>query len=108
MKSWEEIATEFGIIERIKKFESDILSIDGVVSVDFDLTGLFSNIPYVIFLPEYDIPHSDSFYENHRRIRQQCVDVASKHGLSRTDDTLEDYGRHFYIVTRFNPKEWLA
>lgn len=94
------IALEHGIFDKIKNLEEDLLKINGIVDVDFDLTGFYDGIPYVIFLPEYEIPVADPhYYAKKYQALSDCIETAAKHQLARTGDGIEDYGKHFYIVT---------
>ena len=96
-----ETASLYGITERMKKLQRELLQIEGIKDVDFDLSGFLSSIPYVIFLPEYDIDvRLDDYYERRRTLLQEALRVAAENGMTRTDDRIEDMGRHFYIVTR--------
>ena len=92
----------YGFTERVTKLQRELLQIEGVTDVDFDLTGFLSSIPYVIFLPRYDgIPVSlPDYYERRRALLEAAIRVAAENGMTRTEDRVEDYGAHFYIVTR--------
>lgn len=89
-------ATRFGILERCKAFEADLLQIDGIEidheGVDFDLNGYLSDICQVIIIPRYD------YHKDFSTIVSHVLEVAREHGLSRTSDRIEDYGAHIYIV----------
>ena len=55
----------------------------------------------MIFLPEYDIDvRLDDYFERRRKLLTEAVRVAAENGMTRTEDRIEDMGRHFYIVTR--------
>lgn len=92
----------YGFTERVTKLQRELLQIEGVTDVEFDLTGFLSSIPYVIFLPRYDgIPVSlPDYYERRRALLDAAIRVAAENGMTRTEDRIEDYGAHFYIVTR--------
>ena len=57
-------ALHFGIMDKCKKLEKELLQIDGITDVEFDLDGFWSGIYQVIVLTKYDIPVS------HRRTRK--------------------------------------
>ena len=99
-------ATEFNILDKIQKLEKELLCIDRVTEVDFDLDGFYDNIGQVIFLTKYDIPATT---ENYWHIRQkllvEIVMVAKDNGLTRTEDSIEDYGTWFYFVFKHD-KTW--
>lgn len=55
----------------------------------------------VIFLPKYNIPVSaEDYFERRRTLLTEVIRIAGKNGMARTEDRIEDYGQHFYIVTR--------
>lgn len=91
----------YGFTERVTKLQRELLQVDGVTDVEFDLNGFLSDIPEVIFLPKYSIPVSVRDYFVRRRVLLEAViRVAAENGMTRTEDSIEDYGEHFYIVTR--------
>ena len=91
-------AEQHGILPLIEKLQADLMAIEGVEDVDFDLDGFWSNIPYVIFLPKYNIT-GDDYFKQRRILLNRILQEAAKFGLFRTGDSIEDYGEHFYIVT---------
>ena len=88
----------YGILPLVEKLQSDLLDIEGVEDVDFDLDGFYDKIPYVIFLPKYNITGND-YFKQRRILINRILQEAAKFGLFRTGDSIEDYGEHFYIVT---------
>lgn len=88
----------YGILPLVEKLQSDLLDIEGVEDVDFDLDGFYDNIPYVIFLPKYNIT-GDDYFKQRRILLNRILQEAAQFGLFRTGDSIEDYGEHFYIVT---------
>ena len=100
------IAEEFNIIEKIKKLENDLLQVKGVLNVEFDLCGFYDNINQVIFLTEYDIVNDGNYFEKRKNLIDNVLEVAQNNGLKRTEDSIEDYGKHFYFITRCS-KEWI-
>lgn len=106
------IAEQFGILERCKAFEEDLLKIKDIVpdksddGIPFDLTGFLSDIYYVIIVPQYDIrADRDDYWEARNQLRESVVALAEKYDLHRTDDRIEDQGAHFYFVFRCG-KSW--
>ncbi len=91
-------AEHFGIVSKIERFKDDLLTINGVEDVEFDLDGFWSDIHQVIFLPKYNIPF-DQYFEVRSDMIHDIIDCANRHGLTRTVDQIEDYGSHLYIVT---------
>ncbi|WP_346938121.1 hypothetical protein [uncultured Clostridium sp.] len=100
------IAEEFNIIEKIKKLESDLLQVKGVLNVEFDLCGFYDNLNQVIFLTKYNITNDENYFEERKNLINNVLKVAQNNGLKRTEDSIEDYGEHFYFVTRCS-KEWI-
>ena len=91
-------AEAYGILSLIEKLQADLLALDGVEDIDFDLDGFWDNIPYVIFLPKYNITGGD-YFKRRRVLLTKILQEAESNGLFRTGDSIEDYGAHFYIVT---------
>ncbi len=101
------IAEQFGILERCKSFEKELLQIKDIVpdksddGIPFDLNGFLSNIYYVIIVPQYDIrADRDDYWEARQQLKESVVALAEKYDLHRTEDCIEDQGRHFYFVFR--------
>lgn len=106
-------AEYFGILDRCKAFEEDLLQIKDIVpdksedGVCFDLSGFYSDIPYVIVLPHYDIGMDRSdYWEARKQVKSNVVALAKKHDLYRTEDSIEDQGTHFYFVFHCG-KSWM-
>lgn len=91
-------AEQYGILHLVEKLQADLMKIEGVEDVDFDLDGFWDNIPYVIFLPKYNIT-GDNYWKQRAILLTKILGVAGNLGLFKTDDIIEDYGEHFYIVT---------
>lgn len=101
-----ETAQRFGIYEKIQKIESDLLGIQFVEDVEFDLSGFYDNMNQVIILTKYDIPvRSEAYFQNRRDLLCAVVAKAKEHGLARTADRIEDYGQHLYFVFYIADKE---
>ena len=100
-----ETAERFGILERCRAFEKDLLGIEDVVpdrsddGIPFDLSGFCDGIFYVIIVPRYDIrANRDDYWEARKRLKERVIALAKKYDLHRTGDRIEDYGEHFYFV----------
>ena len=94
------IAERYGITEKCASLERDLLSIDGVTSVEFDLNGFLDDIHQVIVLVGYD------FHIVTRKLRLavdvvnpacSCMGSKSTATGSRTD------GEHLYLVFNCGP-----
>lgn len=99
------IAELFGILERCKAFEADLLKIKDIVpdkfddGIPFNLDGFLSDIYQVIIVPKYDIrDNRDDYWEARRKVCENVVALAEKYDLHPSGDRIEDYGMHFYFV----------
>ena len=100
-------AEQFGILERCKAFEKELLQIKDIVpdksddGIPFDLSGFLSNIFQVIIVPQYSIgADRDDYWEAREQLIASVIALTEKYDLHRTDDRIEDQGRHFYFVFR--------
>lgn len=101
-----QIAKEFNIVDMVEKLQNELLQVDGVTEVDFDLSGFYDNMNEVIFLTKYSISNADNrYFEKRKELINQVVGVAEGNFLTRTQDSIEDYGEHFYFVFHCF-KEW--
>jgi len=103
------IAEKFNILDKVQKLESDLLNIEGVTKVEFDLCGFYDNMNQVIFLTKYSIPvnENENYFEKRRQLINKVIDISKTNGLERTEDRIEDYGEHFYFVMKHD-KNWLT
>lgn len=100
------IAEKFKIVSECQKLEKELLQIDNVIEVDFDLDGFYDNMDQVIILIKYDIPVSESnYFQKKRDLVMNVVKVAKANNLELTEDRIEDYGGYFYFVFHCI-KEW--
>ena len=100
------IAEYFGITKSIEKIEADLLQIEFVESVEFDLFGFYDDLNQVIILTRYNIPtHCDTYFTARIALIGSVIKKAKEHGLKRTLDKIEDYGKHFYFVFEIDDKE---
>ena len=111
MSSFEErtnnIAQRYKIEDQVNQFKEDLLKIPNVLDVEFNLDGFLDGINYIIFLTKYDIPvQLKNYYSVRREVIRKILEVTEKHGLKRTEDRIEDYGNHFYFVTKCD-KTWI-
>ena len=102
-----ETAERFGILERCRAFEKDLLGIEDIVpdksddGIPFDLDGFYDDIFYVIIVPRYEIrADRDDYWEARARLKERVTALAEKYDLHRTEDVIEDQGEHFYFVFR--------
>lgn len=99
-------AKKFGILDKCKSLEKDLLQIDRVEAIEFDLNGFYSDIYQVIILARYDIPITlENYFETRKEVVKNIIKVAGNYGLTRTEDSIADYGTTFYFVFRCS-KEW--
>ena len=100
-------AAQFDLLERCMEFEHGLLSIRDIVpdrwsdGIDFDISGWLSDIRQLIIVPKYSIPASaPDYFERRRSMIESIIELARQFGLTRTEDRIEDYGEHYYIVFR--------
>lgn len=99
-------AARFGISEQCAALERDLLTIPSVAGIEFDLDGFYDRMEQVILLVKFDIPVvNKNYYRDLAALRQGVIDTAARHGLTRTPDTIENYGEHLYFVFRHD-KSW--
>lgn len=88
------IAERYGITDKCASLEQDLMNIDGVTSVEFDLNGFLDDIHQVIVLVGYDF----HIVTRKLRLAVDVVNTAYLHGLEESGDRIEDYGEHLYLV----------
>ena len=100
-------AERFNVLEMVQKLESELMGINGVIEVDFDLSGFYDNMHQVIFLTKYVIPGNlEDYFVKRDELIKDVIEVSRENGLTRTEDRIEDYGEHFYFVMRHD-KSWI-
>lgn len=94
-------AERFRLTEKIEKLQRELLKIEYVEDVDFDLVGFCDNMNEVIFLTKYNIPVSvENYFSLRRKMVEEILETAARNGLKRTEDRIEDYGTWLYFVTK--------
>ncbi|MBP3359927.1 MAG: hypothetical protein J6N52_03665 [Clostridia bacterium] len=97
----------FGIAKNIEKFTRELQQVRYVGNIEYDLDSLIDNIPYIILIVEYNIPISmDNYYKTKTNFVNDILKVAQNNGLKKTEDSIEDYGQHYYFVFRHN-NDWV-
>ena len=82
----------------VDALEKDILEVENVVDVDFDL-DMYEELSQVILLTKYSIPSNDNnWHAKIKQIKKDVIKVAKNHGLVWSGDTIEDYGEWLYFV----------
>lgn len=101
-KRAERIARERGILDRMEALEAELMKIEGIVEVPFDLDNYGDSGMYqVILVPKYDIDvRRNDYFEARRQQRQAIIETCLRHDLWPTGDRIEDYGEHWYMVRR--------
>lgn len=79
--------------------DEDLMNIDGVTGVEFDLNGFLDDIHQVIVLVGYDF----RIVTRKLRLAVDVVNTAYLHGLEESGDRIEDYGEHLYLVFNCGP-----
>ena len=100
-------AEKFGILERCKNFEKDLLRIADIVpdksdnGIPFDLSGFHSDIFQVIVVPKYNIrADRKDYWAARKMLRERVTALAKKYDLYPSGDCIEDQGAHIYFVFR--------
>lgn len=102
----QKIIEQYKLNDKIEKLTEDLLKIPYAVDVEYDLDGFLDNIGDFIFLVKYDIPVSlPDYFKVRQRFVHNVIEVADKHGLRKSGDSIEDYGQHFYFVF-YHDKSW--
>ena len=92
-----EIAKEFGLYDRLTALDKELMQIDGVKNIKFDLDSYY-DFPQIIFLANYDLPYDETYYKKRAEMTNKIIEVSKKYGLKRTGDPIEDYGEDLYFV----------
>lgn len=82
--------------QHLEKLEKDLLAIDGVTGVEYDLAPYADNMKSPIILVHYDQMNT-SF-----KLLKSVVETIENNGLKVEMDELEDNDTYFYIVTYTN------
>lgn len=90
-------AARFGISEQCAALQRDLLTLPGAVKVEFDLDGFYDHMEQVILLVKFNVAYRD-YFRDMDALRHGVIDTAARHGLTRTPDTIENYGEHLYFV----------
>lgn len=96
-------AEQFNILNKLQEFEKDLLKIEGVSDIQFDVDGFYDDIYYVILIPKYSIPVElpvNDYFAARREQLNEIFKCCLQHGLKPTEDRVEDYGEHWYIVRK--------
>lgn len=96
-KKAERQAAQFGILDRMISLEEDLLKIEGVSDIDFDIDN-YEDCQQVILVPRYKVPLDENYYKNRGKQLAEIIQVCENHGLLNSGDRIEDYGEHWYIV----------
>lgn len=96
-KKAERQAAQFGILDRMISLEEDLLKIEGVSNIDFDIDN-YEDCHQVILVPRYKVPLDENYYKNRGKQLAEIIQVCENHGLLNSGDRIEDYGEHWYIV----------
>lgn len=92
-------AERFHITEKCQKLETELLEIEGVTEIEFDLRGFYSDIYEVIISVKYSLPVKlKSYYEKRKELIESVIGVAEGNFLTRSGDQIEDSGEHLYFV----------
>lgn len=96
------IAAKYGITVNCEKLERELLKINGVTGVEFDLNGFLDDLDEVIILVGYDWR-----MRYFLKLALEILKIAEQNDLHETEDRIENYGEHLYFVLRCG-KSWKA
>lgn len=106
-KRAEKDAKRFGILDKMQALEDDLMKIDGIANVEFDIRD-YADIHYVILVPKYSFDtgmKAISYYDARSKQLKEILETCEKHSLFPSGDSIEDMGAHWYIVRRCD-KSW--
>lgn len=108
-ESTKNLAKRVGIYDRLCELENDLLAIDRVIDVDFDIDSFLENwgFQHVILIVEYDIPATMElmeYFKAREKNQNDIIEVCLKYDLHTSGDRIEDMGQHWYIVR--STKSW--
>lgn len=94
-------AKRFNCLTLAENIERELLKLPDVVGAEFDLDGM--EYDQFIILTKYDIPGNIptlDYFRRRRELVNNVISLMSRKGFYKTEDRIEDYGRHFYFVFR--------
>lgn len=93
-----EAAKYAGIYNELIEIEKELLCTPDITDVDFDVSS-YLETKHVICIPGYNIDVCrNDYWEARRNQRAAIIEIFKSHNLYRTVDTIEDMGRHWYMV----------
>jgi len=105
-KRAEKDAVRWGILDKMEALEKDLLRIQGIVCVEFDIRGYGDGIRQVILIPQYFVDPALEVARYYEARYQQLVSIlttCADHNLYPSGDRIEDMGQHWYIVRSCGP-----
>lgn len=99
-KRAEKRAEQCGILYRLQALENDLLKIDGISDIDFDIDTYGDyDVSHVILVPKYNVDvRRQDYYEARRAQLNAVLAVCETYDLHSSGDRIEDQGAHWYIV----------
>ena len=94
-----ETATRFGFLDWLRSFDAELVTIQNVEKVEYDLSGFYSDIYEVICIVKYDIAlRREDYWYARAFLKHSVINTAKNFDLYKTEDEIEDFGAHFYFV----------
>lgn len=91
-------AAKFGILDKMQALEKELLEIEGISDIEFDLDN-YPDLHQVILIPRYEVgAYCASYFLRRRSQLEQIISTCWERGLCDSGDRIEDYGEHWYIV----------
>lgn len=93
-------AQRYGLLDRLKDFEAELLKIEYIEDVDFDVDN-YDEILNVILIPHYAIPPEEPrYFSLCQNTKSKILILCAQYDLWPTTDVIEDMGEHWYIVRK--------
>ena len=93
-------ARYFGILKRLQALEADLLKLEYITEVDFDVDN-FDELHHVIIIPKYSVPASEPrYFSLCQNTISNILITCTRYDLWATGDRIEDMGEHWYIVRK--------
>lgn len=95
------IAEKYGLTPYLDKLTQDLMNLEYVTKVDYDLMGYIDKIEGPITLVSYNIDTSDvnTYIKEKSKLKNQVLDVMKNNGVNVELEEFEDNDTYFYIVS---------
>lgn len=97
----DDLAIKYNIKDNLDKLTSDLMNIQNVTKVEYDLDGYLDNINAPITLVHYDIAEKESaseYIDAEKELKEQVLSVMKENGVNVELEEFENNDTYFYIV----------